>query len=166
MAKKCYSLENKWRRKVREEMRYTARRRKIEAKLDKGKPLVKADKEKLSYAKSKENIIGRELMRMVTQAKRDGCTPFVQIEHPPSRKGIALKARRQNRSDLTAREQCEFVCGKHAGKAIDLSDEGAPDSKIQFHANRYWSCVRDCFETKLPRKQKYRSRAQAQRKRR
>ena len=147
----CWGLKNDWTKLAREEMSCTSKRRKIENKLDRGRKLTRADRDRLSMARSCENRLGRRMLELIKQMGQQRCIPpSGPPDLPPRRRGHALAARRITRQDVFARQNCDPQCRALADKAT-AADERGDKKKAEFYGNRYWRCVRSCFSTRLPR---------------
>jgi len=62
------------------------------------------------------------------------------------------RAARSSSQELQARKSCEAPCRTYSDKMSDAFDKDKPQKVLDFHAKRYWRCVADCMEGRLPRK--------------
>lgn len=167
---KCYRLHSAWKKLVRKEMKWTSLRRKIEDKQDRGKSLTRADKDRLSTARQKENVLGREMLRIVDEATNRECEIDLWSPVPVRRASSkapphARRSFRSSRQKLFASMTCRPQCQHLAESAQEASMDG--DDKLSAHyGNRYWRCVEDCYEHELPRSERRKEGKQRRQRRR
>ncbi len=60
--------------------------------------------------------------------------------------------RDSSKQERHARRVCNAPCKVYFKKMSAAFNADKSDKVVQYHANRYWHCVWDCMETRLPRK--------------
>lgn len=152
----CPTLHNKWYQLLKKEMHWTSIRRKIEAKLDRGQTLTRPQRDRVSVARQKENVLGTQMSKILSQARKKDCdiqywgspVPIrrASSKAPSSARRSFRSHRQELHSSMTCRPQCQVLADK-----AEVAFKAGNDKQASHYGNRYWRCVEDCYEHELPR---------------